>query len=107
MLRNSAAISLLFYGNEGAIQLLDEEAREVPAERRETLGELLEMGRSRKDEKRKVIDLSGDGTRLVVSDPAERRLVYSSGGHDAPVLQRRGLVQLPGHAEKLEVHTLA
>lgn len=74
VLRNSAAIALLFYGHEGAIQLLDEEAREVPEERRATLGELLEMGRSRKDEKRKVIDLSTAARGEVMRpDPPPRR----------------------------------
>lgn len=79
VLRNSAAIALLFYGFEPAIRLLEDEARGVSGDPPETLGELLEMGRSRKEEKRKVIELSpaargGDAPRSEPPPPRRRSM---------------------------------
>ena len=58
VLRNAAAIALLFYGNDRAINLLEVEAGDASAEVRSKLDELVEVGRSRSEERRKVIDLA-------------------------------------------------
>jgi len=58
VLRNAAAIALLFYGNDKAINLLEVEAGEASSEARAKLDELVEVGRTRREERRKVIDLA-------------------------------------------------
>ncbi len=62
VLRNAAAIALLFYGNERAIQVLEQEAEGVSDATRSKLDELVDVGRSRQEEKRKVIDLASVAT---------------------------------------------
>ncbi len=57
-LTSAAAVALLFYGNERAIHLLEAEAREASGNERRKLDELVEVGRSRREEKQKVISLA-------------------------------------------------
>ena len=57
-LANAAAVALLFYGNERAIGLLEAEAREASGEARRKLDGLVEVGRSRREERQKVISLA-------------------------------------------------
>lgn len=74
VLRNAAAISLLFYGNDKAINLLELEAAEASGEARAKLDELVRVGRSRREERRKVIDLADVAAqRVKVPTEAPRR----------------------------------
>jgi tetratricopeptide (TPR) repeat protein len=57
-LRASAAISLLFYGSEGAIRFLRAEADRVASPHSERLRELIELGISRHESSEKIIDLA-------------------------------------------------
>jgi len=56
-LRASAAISLLFYGNQRAIWMLREEAATLPEPHAERLSGLIELGISRCEQQEKIIDL--------------------------------------------------
>ena len=58
VLRQAAAIALLFYGHDGAINLLEAEAASTDEDARERLDELIRVGQSRREERRKVIALS-------------------------------------------------
>lgn len=55
----AAAIALVFYGNDRAVALVQAEAARMPDPERERLLALLQLGRSRRDDAGKVIDLSG------------------------------------------------
>ena len=70
VLRNAAAISLLFYGNDKAINMLELEAAEASGDARAKLDELVRVGRSRREERRKVIDLA-DVAAQRVKAPAD------------------------------------
>ena len=70
ILCNAAAIALLFYGNDRAISLLEAEAGEASADARAKLDELVNVGRSRREERRKVIDLAEASAERV--SPPER-----------------------------------
>ncbi len=56
-LRMAAAIALLFYGNQRAIELLDEETSRLAPAAGAKLRELIEIGRDRQDHDRKVLPL--------------------------------------------------
>jgi tetratricopeptide (TPR) repeat protein len=58
VLRQASAIALLFYGHDRAINLLEAEASSATGDARARLDELIRVGQSRREEKRKVIDLA-------------------------------------------------
>ncbi|MBJ93816.1 MAG: hypothetical protein CMP23_04990 [Rickettsiales bacterium] len=55
-LRASAAIALLFYGNQRAIRMLREEAESLPEPHAQRLNDLIRLGLSRSEQQDKIID---------------------------------------------------
>ena len=76
-LRAAAAIALLFYGSEAAVQYLAEEAEELDDAHADQLRELIELGRSRGHKQDKVIEL-GTVERRSVRRPAPSPAVSCS-----------------------------
>ncbi len=58
VLRHAAAVALLFYGNERAIAALEGASQEASGDARRKLDVLVEVGRSRREERQKVISLT-------------------------------------------------
>jgi len=83
----SAAIALLFYGSESAIQQLKDEAEALPAPHGDKLRELIELGVGRAEQNEKVIDLRDaaaavERPRRVRSGSSEGCSVCSRAKHE-------------------------
>jgi len=81
-LRASAAISLLFYGNQRAIWMLREESETLPDPHASRLSDLISLGISRSEQQDKIIDLE-EATR---QRPAR---APRGGGHESCTLCNR------------------
>ena len=81
-LRASAAISLLFYGNQRAIWMLREESETLPDPHGNRLSDLISLGISRSEQQDKIIDLE-EATR---QRPAR---APRTGGHESCTLCNR------------------
>ena len=81
-LRASAAISLLFYGNQRAIWMLREESETLPDPHASRLSDLISLGISRSEQQDKIIDLE-EATR---QRPAR---APRAGGHESCTLCNR------------------
>jgi tetratricopeptide (TPR) repeat protein len=71
-LRASAAISLLFYGNQRAIWMLREESQSLPEPYSERLTNLISLGISRSEQQDKIIDLDEAAQQRPARTPRNR-----------------------------------